>query len=319
MSATAKIGTPFTVTPVWIVESPTLSRDAKFLFSVLWRYSDNSTRQCCVARATLAEACNVKSLRTIDTWIAELVDIGAVEKVTGGGRKSSIYKLKTSQDCTSANGCTRAVDCTAPVQEFAPHPCTELQGTRAASCTAPVQPAAPVLETAKKLPETTLSPLPLSKPKSGESDLEAESKSQSDLEAFDTSLPVEPPPAQTIRPKPQPIRPASRLAPQPIDPDEQKLNLLTSAVFSAFVLTSKSPALTGRWQNPTFDQRDRVMLALKPWASDETLTVKSIHALVKFASKDEFWRSRAHKPDSFVKNLESLIVAFNHALEAQSA
>lgn len=67
----------FSIIPHWVIFSG-ISDGALRLYAVLMKYADGSTGQAFPSRATLAKAMNKKSVRSIDGYLRELRDVGAL-------------------------------------------------------------------------------------------------------------------------------------------------------------------------------------------------------------------------------------------------
>ena len=142
----------YAVIPEWVLDAD-ISALAVRLYAVLRRYADQRTMHAHPSRKTLAERLRVKSVRTVDTAIAELKGIGALRtfgRVTAAGdQDSNGYVLHRSPrfdtteappkvagegaarggaaDCTTPPGAADcatpgAADCATPVQQTAHEP-----------------------------------------------------------------------------------------------------------------------------------------------------------------------------------------------------
>lgn len=115
----------YAVIPEWVLDAP-ISAQAVRLYAVLRRYADQRTQHAHPKRTTLAARLQVKSVRTVDSAVAELVALGALETFPryseDGDRTSNGYRVLgrpsargRAADCTTPG----AADCTTPVQQTA--------------------------------------------------------------------------------------------------------------------------------------------------------------------------------------------------------
>lgn len=125
----------YAVLPEWVLDAD-ISALAVRLYAALRRYADQRTMHAHPSRRTLADRLKVKSVRTVDSAIAELKGIGALRtfaRVTVAGDPDSngyVLHREPRFDADGAPPAARggAADCTTP---------------RAADCTRVVQLAAP--------------------------------------------------------------------------------------------------------------------------------------------------------------------------------
>lgn len=90
---TSDVG-PFAIVPEWLADA--VSPSALTLFVRLALHADRDTDQAWPSRARLAKLMDV-STKSIDRWLAELVDAGAIHKTPRrdqGGWHSSLYLVK---------------------------------------------------------------------------------------------------------------------------------------------------------------------------------------------------------------------------------
>lgn len=90
---TSDVG-PFAIVPEWLADS--VSPSALTLFVRLALHADRDTDQAWPSRSRLAKLMEA-STKSIDRWLAELVDSGAIEKTPRrdeGGWHSSLYLVK---------------------------------------------------------------------------------------------------------------------------------------------------------------------------------------------------------------------------------
>ena len=89
----------FTMAPVALIEMMgrgEIAPQAYALWHVLWSYSDSENRECWPSRATLAESLGLKKASSVDRYIDQLVDVGAVVKFgrsDGREQLSNGYRL----------------------------------------------------------------------------------------------------------------------------------------------------------------------------------------------------------------------------------
>lgn len=88
--------TKFSMIPKWVMISD-LSSGAIRLYGVLMCYADNKTHEAYPSRKTLADDMQLKRVRSVDTYIEELVEFGALivnkRKRKDGSYMSSLYTL----------------------------------------------------------------------------------------------------------------------------------------------------------------------------------------------------------------------------------
>ena len=84
----------FAIMPEWVIDLD-ISHTAFRLYAVLARYADNVTHQAFPSRGTLADRLGC-SEKTIDRGIEDLVEHGAIEKVSRGRYSSALYTVLTS-------------------------------------------------------------------------------------------------------------------------------------------------------------------------------------------------------------------------------
>jgi hypothetical protein len=101
-------GDYYAIVPEWVLFSD-VSAQAIRLYAVLRRYADKGSGVAHPSRRALADKINVKDLKTVDTAIKQLAELGAVvvtERFTeSGDRDSNGYFLpRTPHDVSGRNG-----------------------------------------------------------------------------------------------------------------------------------------------------------------------------------------------------------------------
>lgn len=104
----------FAVIPHWVIRSG-ISSGALHLYTVLTMYADNRTGEAFPARSTLAKDMGKSSRRTVDTYIKELKDAGALKvqtrrRASDGGNTSSLYTVITAKPHAQNSAMPRAED-----------------------------------------------------------------------------------------------------------------------------------------------------------------------------------------------------------------
>ena len=84
----------FAIIPEWVIELD-ISHTAFRLYALLARYADNVTHQAFPSRGTLADRLGC-SEKTIDRAIEDLVEHGAIKKLSRGRYSSALYTVLTS-------------------------------------------------------------------------------------------------------------------------------------------------------------------------------------------------------------------------------
>lgn len=85
---------PFVIVPEWVLALP-ISHGAFRLYALIARYADYNTGEAFPSRATLGERLSVSS-DTIDRWLRELTNSGAVEvtrRKNGNVNKTNLYRI----------------------------------------------------------------------------------------------------------------------------------------------------------------------------------------------------------------------------------
>ena len=106
----------FSILPHWILFSP-ISSNAVRTYAVLAKYRDADTGQAFPSRATLAKDVGVRSVRSIDGYLRELRDIGALSikrRRKPGSRENytSVYRVMlTPPGVVQSDALPSAADC----------------------------------------------------------------------------------------------------------------------------------------------------------------------------------------------------------------
>ena len=98
----------FSILPHWILFSPT-SSNAVRTYAVLAKYRDADTGQAFPSRATLAKDVGVRSVRSIDGYLRELRDIGALSikrrrKPGPHPLSGLVYRMRVAADAPLNDG-----------------------------------------------------------------------------------------------------------------------------------------------------------------------------------------------------------------------